>query len=131
MTGDNRIFNVNGKSEEYLLETLQLALKNTKVEGWKHSPNHGLILFWAIPKNDKKVNRFPAPLNADAIFPIVTQYLKSEDASKVECKDWDADADHDGHNERGWRVYCTDWGHVGNECYALIAIKPAYIWYGK
>ena len=27
--------------------------------------------------------------------------------------------------------YIEDWGHVGDDFYAIVAIKPAYMWYGK
>jgi len=36
-----------------------------------------------------------------------------------------------GDNEKGWRVYCEDWGKIDSDDYAFLAIKPAYIWYGK
>ena len=39
-------------------------------------------------------------------------------------------ADHDGENELGWRVYTEEWGQVNGDWHCL-AIRPAYLWYGK
>jgi hypothetical protein len=43
---------------------------------------------------------------------------------------WDRDADHDGDNGPGWRVYTGNWGQVLDSD-TLLAIKPIYLWYGK
>jgi hypothetical protein len=58
-------------------------------------------------------------------------YMGDEEAKAVESDfSWDRDADHDGSNERHWRVMTFRWGHVlGNE--APLTIRPAYAWYGK
>ena len=128
--GDNRIFNVNGEGDEMLLDTLKLIFKqegdNTTAKGWRKSLKHGLILY-AYENGD--INLFPNPLTAEEVFPIVKKYLKS--GEDVELDDWDKDADHDGSNGQGWRVYCEDWGHIGSDHSAFAAIKPVYIWYGK
>lgn len=132
MSYDNRIFNVNGESDGDLLGALKLvfAQENTTCKGWMFKPTHGLILLWWADEG-QGVNKFPAPLTAEECFIFVKSWLKSEDAAKVEMKDWDADADHDGHNEMGWRVYCEDWGHVANRSDAICAVKPIHCWYGK
>lgn len=128
---DNRIFNVNGKTKEMLLDTLKLVFQQESGFGckaWKFSKEKGLILCWC---EDEESNKLMTSLGAEECLPFVWEWLKGEGAKTVECVDWDADADHDGDNERGWRVYCEDWGSVGNESYAICAIKPVYLWYGK
>ena len=130
---DNRIFNVNGTGDELLLKALELALmqewsKSTTMEAWKIDKEKGLILYWHA---DGEAIPFPSPLSAEQLLPIVSGFLASKEAKEVTCEGWDADTDHDGCNGFGWRVYCEDWGHIGRDHYAFIAIKPAYIWYGK
>lgn len=133
---DNRIFNINGKGESMLLRVLELAcIQNggpehpSKIKGWKVTDEDGMILYWH-PEN---VTPLPGDgVTAKEFMPIVWSWL-SNDKEKVKIKltSWDRDADHDGHNGQGWRVYCGDWGHVGGSSYAICAVKPVYLWYGK
>lgn len=131
---DNRIFNVNGNGDTALLRALRLAFEQegdrTKCAGWKFEPENGIVLFWYVGDSDKDINQLP-DLTADEVFNLVSAWLRSDDAKKVPCVEWDADYDHDGHNSLGWRVYCEDWGHVGNHRNAICAIKPAFMWHGK
>lgn len=131
---DNRVFNVNGRTKEQLKLTLQLALhdeygKDKTVSGWRTTQDHGLILLWHVSSKDHV--KFPVELNYEQLVEIVWSWLKSDDAKKVKQTGWDVDSPHDGHNNIGWRVYCEDWGHVADDHYAIVAIKPAYLWYGK
>lgn len=133
---DNRIFNVNGENDEdeQLLAALKLifAQSGCKAEGWSYSKKYGLILYWHCgDSQDKEIHQFPAPMTAERVFPVVKEWLGSKDAAEVECVGEDANLDHDGHNEKGWRVYCEYWGHVADSSYAFCAIKPVYCWYGK
>lgn len=133
---DNRIFNVNGETRESLKKTLDLAFTQGSYEGkyrgpeaWIYDPKYGLVLLWSSSQRDS--NKFPSRLNLDALVDVVWQWLKSEEAKAVPCEGWDEDASHDGHNTLGWRVYCGDWGHVGDYHYTVCAVKPAYMWHGK
>jgi len=71
------------------------------------------------------------PLSIDTACEIVYQWLKSDEAKTITLTGWDENADHDGSNALGWRVYVEDWGHIGSDWGAYCAIKPAYMWYGK
>jgi hypothetical protein len=128
---DNRIFNVNGRGHTLLAKAIDLVMlqKGFNVESWSFSEKSGLILYWT--KDQKDAHPFPSPLNAAQITPFIISWLTSEQAKKVECKGWDANADHDGDNKLGWRVFCGDWGYVEESWAAIFAVKPAYMWYGK
>jgi hypothetical protein len=134
---DNRIFNVNGEGDELLAKTLELAFIHGNhgmartAEGWSFTKKHGLILHWTIMDNPKDVHKFPGQLSAEDCLPFVKAWLKSADAKTVEKIGEDSDYDHDGSNHLGWRVFCESWGHVNSDWSAFIAIKPAYMWYGK
>jgi len=133
---DNRIFNVNGRSKAQLLNTIQLALSQTSynanptIIGWVIDKSKGFILLDYM-SDYTKGTKFPVPVTAETVLPIVWDWLKSEEAEKIPMEGWDANADHDGDNELGFRVYCEDWGHIGEYRNAIVAIKPAYCWYGK
>jgi hypothetical protein len=133
---DNRIFNVNGCGFPMLESTLKLAFLQqgspenpSTSKGWVFHKDYGLILLWFA--QDPKTNKFPVPLNAVEVAPIVFNWLSSEAAKKMECTGWDKNADHDGENIRGWRVYVEDWGHIGDERSVICAIRPSYNWIGK
>jgi len=129
---DNRLFNVNGSGEEMLKKTLELVFSQegdrTTCASWFESKEKGLVLLWCKGKGN---NDLPSNLNAEESLLMVLSWLKGEFAKTVELSPWCEDMDHDGHNTKGWQVYCEDWGHVGNNHYAICAIKPAYMWLGK
>jgi len=39
--------------------------------------------------------------------------------------------DHDGDNEKGWRLYCEQWGFVHGDRNAFAAVQPIWAMYGK
>jgi hypothetical protein len=139
MMMDNRQFNINGQGKEMLQRTIRLAFEQegqrTTAKAYVIDPDKGLVLLWHPVKETMP---FPAHFNADAATEFIWAWLQSE--PKMEHTDWDADLDHDGHNSMGWRVYCEDWGHVQlgprhstkeASHYAIVAVKPAYLWHGK
>lgn len=140
---DNRIFNVNGRLDDRegndnLLEVLKLALKigqygtTYTVAGWKITPQHGLILYRHTTDSCKDVNKFPVQMTAEEVCPMVLAYLRNDETWKnTKFEGWDVDEQHDGHNKRGWRVYCEDWGRVADGWSSVIAIRPAWMWFGK
>lgn len=132
MSFDNVQFNVNGIKDDDLFKCLELAFglhAPSGCAGFIKDDEKGLILLWYTGA-DKESQSFPIKLSVEEIFPIIKVYLKSEEADLVKLEDWDRNQDHDGHNEKGWRVYCEDWGHVKTH-YSICAIKRSYIWYGK
>lgn len=132
---DNRIFNINGDGDDLLRSTLYFAFTQAgfaTAKGWRISPEKGLILFWYVDEKDKGVTRFPSPVCSDTVMHLVKDYLNNKDTWKnTKFEGFEIDASHDGHNTRGWRVYCEEWGHIEGVHYAFLAIKPMYLWHGK
>ena len=135
MSYDNRVFNVNGCEDEQLLAALKLAFEQRRegqtCKGWIFDKDKGLIFLWFCEDKEKQSFKLPSKLTAEQCFPLVLGWLNSEMAGQMRYEEWDADADHDGSNSRGWRVYCEDWGHVGGNPYAICAVRPAFLWHGK
>jgi|KBSSwiStaDraftv2_1062776.scaffolds.fasta_scaffold00022_314 hypothetical protein len=126
--------------------------------GYRIDPHLGLVLYqYPIDHNDKLTQRFPFGEGYDPqkLAAFVYNYLNSEAADKVtppplpETRDgltatydayaclrhdygWDGWCDHDGSNNRGWRIYTGDWGHIPMHGHsAPFAIRPITAWYGK
>ncbi len=67
---------------------------------------------------------FPAPMTAEQVQPVVQSWL----ASAV----YGPQPDHDGSNEKGFRVYNEEWGHVATfRTDAFVAIEPIWLLHGK
>jgi hypothetical protein len=132
---DNKVFNVNGDTKERLLKALELVMGTTTVAGWRVEKTKGLILLWHVDKD--KGTALPTPLDFNATTDIAWAWLNSKEGQEFKPIDeWDTDTDHDGSNERGWRVYVESWGHIRDgknsiDHYSICAIVPAYCWYGK
>lgn len=130
---DNRVFNVNGTGLGMLRKTIELAFEQESTEvakAWEFKPDKGLILLWTIGDGIRGTP-FPSPIDAQDSAKMAWEWLKSKEAESMTGTGWDANADHDGDNGAGWRVYVEDWGHVGDQTYAICAIRPAVMWYGK
>lgn len=134
MSFDNRVFDVNGATQEQLRMAFKLAFAqnghNTKAKYWTFDKKNGLVLHWYV--DEPNANTLPVPLDAEAAADLVWQWLtSSDDAKTVELEGWFRDEDHDGSNSPGWRAYVGNWGHVSNYHGSIIAVTPAYLWHGK
>jgi hypothetical protein len=143
---DNRQFNINGKTKEQLTLAVKCLLFNEyneekTVPGWYYSKKKGLVLVWHVNEDstaftDRMGN--PKEVNAEELVEILWVWLQTDEAKEVEHNDpWDYNADHDGSNDLGWRLYLDEWGCVKNDNgmtinhYSIAAFKPAWLWYGK
>lgn len=128
---DNPVFNINGQGLPKLKEVFRLALGIETVAAWKFVKEKGLVFYSHFdPKNPGGKTPFPTPLQAEQVADMSFSWLRSPEAKTVPCEGWDANADHDGTNEPGWRVYTEEWGFVDGEHYA-VAVRPVWLWYGK
>jgi hypothetical protein len=134
---DNKVFNVNGRSEQQFTETLKLAMldeygKEATAKGWIFDKKKGFLIVQY--GNESEMNRFPSPLGSKELAPMIWGWLKSDEALSVsKSKDrWDGSVgDSDVEEEPGFRIYVEDWGHVGDRHGIVAAVKPIVCWYGK
>ena len=130
---DNRVLDINGEGTEALLLALKIAFlqEGFNCKGWSESKK-GIILHWS--GDVKGVHKLPSDqkgLSPEDCIPIILNYLKSDEADKVELDGWFKDVDIDGSTSKGWRVFVEDWGHVDNHHTAICCISPSYLWHGK
>lgn len=134
---DNRQLSINGKSKEALLAALKMAFIQSEqktARAWIKNQQQGIILLWADTEalENNIINKFLEPVTPEEVLPMIERYLLGDEAKKVHLKKWDEDADHDGSNDSGWRVYVEDWGHIGEVRWSgICAIKRTFLWYGK
>jgi len=53
---DNRLFNINGRTDDLLKSILPIAFRQAgfeTAEGWRITKEKGLILYWHISENSK------------------------------------------------------------------------------
>lgn len=144
MGWNNRIININGRGLRMLERAIELACdcgetvtaagtkvdhRSQQITGSLVDPDCGLIWLWTSCTGS---TNYPAPLTPRQVAEISLRWLESDTARAMKCEEWDANADHDGENSRGWRVYTEEWGHVGKADWAAIfAVRPVFLWHGK
>lgn len=79
-----------------------------------------LIFYWA---ETKSMIPFPVALSEEEFADMAHKWLS--------LVDYGPQPDHDGDNDKGWRIYNEAWGHVHDEWQAFVAVEPAWAMYGK
>lgn len=133
---DNRVFNINGTGSEMLARVLALAIEqegcvNSGVKSFSRDPQKGLILHWVEVGDLGGEHSIMGKPGSQALAEMVLAELEEDWVQAVPLGRWDKNADHDGHNKEGWHVYVEDWGHIGKYRCVVVAVKPAWMWYGK
>jgi hypothetical protein len=145
MNMDNKLFNINGKTKEQLEKAINLLLldeygNDNKVAGWYINIDKGLVLTWYVgPEYNAKAFTDnmgnPRKITGKELVEILWNWLNSEDSKTIKLGKWETNADHDGDNDLGWRLYTEDWGCINTkhsiDHYSIAAFKPVYLWYGK
>ena len=120
---DNFHIDVTSEGRDMLLLALRLAFRNCPggTASHFHQADKVLVLFWSTHKD---AIPFLTPMDAAGVEPLVSQWLAKAD--------YGSQPDHDGDNEKGWRVSCDDWGHVKPFGWpSFVRIEPAWAMYGK
>lgn len=82
-----------------------------------------IIFLWSDYEKKEGYVAFPFKMDAFGCADFAARWLD-------ECA-YGREPDHDGDNEKGWRVYNESWGHVEDLHSAIIAVAPAWACYGK
>lgn len=156
---DNRLFNINGRSEyqfklalhalltdEYKKETevpdISWGKIGSGVRGYKFTYDKGLILYWHINKEDvlpidnileginfpknllKSLRKYKldsldeeikkrVTIPLDILTYVLWNWLENfDEIEKMKFKRWEDNADHDGSNSVGFRIYFLFFIHI-------------------
>lgn len=90
------------------------VVDGTLILRWDHAP-------------DQPGHPFPTPLSPAALVEVVTTWLRQQDYERTLGRQ----PDTDGSVGQGWRVFNEQWGHVLGDHQAVLAVRPAWIVYGK
>lgn len=137
---DNPVFNVNGKMDdrESLHQLLDLRLKqhcpynDRIISGYSISKKYGLTLHSSETSGmSNDYVKFPNKLTIKEVMPIINGFLDNKELTN-ELSEWDAEPKYSEVDSKlGWRIYCEDWGHIGNHWSGFVAIKKVWLWHGK
>lgn len=135
---DNKIFRMNGEIYEDFLIGLKLLFGSRRTaKYWIVDEKKGFVFFWEIPFSyTKPVNKFPVNMTAELIAPIIWEWMKSEEGANFEnTENWEGFIDMGGSQKRGWLIYVEDWGRIKLDNvlddYAIGAVRPVWLWFGK
>lgn len=117
-------FHIDITSQGDITPAMKIAFENRHTSGavaYLVHPEKGLIFFWSAA--DDAAAKLPFKLDAVGAADFATRWLAEQDYGRK--------PDHDGDNERGWRLYNESWGMVDGFTYAFVAVRPAWAMYGK
>lgn len=141
---DNFKIDIVAESQESLLKALEIAFAHN-APGHKMQSYHitklvsdvyngipkdidgrtALVLRWTTEEkiSENGPINLPSKFDAKGSADIAQRWLSEQDFGR--------EPDHDGHNEKGWRIVTGNWGHVCGDRYAICAILPWWAAYGK
>jgi len=118
---DNFRIDIVHDRKEVLGKALDIGFSGyRKAIGYSIHPEKGFVLYWA---ETKEMIPFPVSMDAATVLPIIVAWLAEQDYGR--------EPDHDGDNNRGWRLYNEEWARVDGKYQAFLAVKPAWTMYGK
>jgi len=123
---DNFHIDITSRVKAHFDEALRIAFDNAaghKASHYMITEKHGMILFW---HEENGAIQLPYEMTYEDAVPFVWGWLQ-----KVDYDQYEEQLDHDGDNDKGFRIFNENWGHVGDHHYAFVAIKPAWAWIGK
>jgi hypothetical protein len=137
MIGDNFNFDMTARDDDgetLMVAALQLAMvkfpqavfyraRAHLIKDRKAAAPSRLTLFWT-GAGDVSLIPFPTALSAVAVEPIIRAWLKSAEISAYGPR-----MNHDGDNERGWRIFTRTPEEYDHR--VIVNIEPAWIVLGK
>lgn len=122
---DNFHFDISARQK--LREWLRLAFNGHQATHWKVEKtgggNNRLLLGQNVPSDKTGWNQLVGPSDADLMATTVQSWLDKQDRG--------SSPDIDGSIGPAFRIYNEEFGGVGDDHYAFIAIEPIWALYHK
>jgi len=125
VTSDSTWFDMRDVPLEPALDIAFSTAPGGKAWGYKSTPER-LTFAWNIQASasDPEFVPFVTPINSRQAVDIVNSWLD-------EVASFGSQPDHDGDNEKSFRIFCESWGHIGGNHYTFAAVEPYWAMYGK
>lgn len=82
-----------------------------------------LVFYWSASESAPDLVALPFKMDAEGAADFARRWLAEADYGNQ--------PDHDGDNEKGWRLYNEAWGHVDSHWGAFVAVAPEWAMHGK
>ncbi len=133
---DNQQISIVGETKEWLHRALSFFVDDTptfcgyaelpnipdQMDGYGQRSPVRLVFFWSKP-SIPEYRALPFKMNLTAAVDFAWPWLEQAERGPA--------PDHDGDNEKGWRVYNEGWTHVANLWEAKVAIETYWLMAGK
>lgn len=127
MPGNNYRFLIASEGLDDFRIAMGLAFKagsRKSATSYEFDPERGMIFYWTdMGESVIGVQRLPYPMDLEAATVFAWGWLRKTE--------YPTEPNHDGSNNKGFRVYNEEWGHVKGRWQAFVAIKPEWQMYGK
>ncbi len=117
---DNRQIDISSEGKKDFDLAIKIAIGSKSTIGYRVHEN--CLVLYSV--TSKKMIDLPYGMNPQETCDFAWGWFERN-------KPLDKQPDHDGDNEKGFRVFNESWGHVFGEWEAFIAIKPIWAMYGK
>lgn len=144
-----RPINTTDKSHPFNWETYKTQYQGAETRQWPQAVEARLVLCWTKPDRavwepagfsnssirDNRpdlrgtvialdISAFPGKgIGPDEAWPMIKAWLDETD--------YGPEPDTDGHNGKGYRIFCEGCGYVCGMWQAFVGIEPAWLTYGK
>ncbi len=115
---DDETPRVCGYAELPTAEALAAAKECSDADAKCPRPVTCLVFFWAKP-SIPEYRALPFKMGLTAAVDFAWPWLEQAERGKA--------PDHDGDNEKGWRVYNESWAHVAGLWEATVAVEPYWL----
>lgn len=124
---DNFRINITAIGDQTLQAAMRMVFDHNapgkRAEAYTVDSEHGMIFLWHMHSSHTNAVALPFKMDADGAADFARRWLLDLDYGKQ--------PDHDGDNERGWRLYTETWGKVASLDYSICAVQPMWAMFGK
>lgn len=124
---DNRVISIRSEGREAFDMAVRLLFDNApsgKASSFYKNKEKGLVIRWGTVQPD--ATALVCSMGWKEVADMAWTWMLS-----VPDEERGDRCDHDGSDGKGFHVYCEDWGHVGGDHFAFMAVRPIWAWCGK
>ena len=112
---------------------LVMLVRNSEATHYRINEKYGMVLYDKrfCDHGEKHVPPLISIPEWQKPWTLAKEWLETAKPDPQFLDEMERDADHDGDNSVGFRMFNEVWAMVDGDHHAFIAIKPVYLWHGK